>query len=214
MHKKIFEKIKKETRKFFRNSKGCHDWDHTERVYNLALHIGRKEKADLEIIEIAALLHDIARGHQDKVGGKICHAEKGAEMARIFLKRYGFPEEKIEKIARCIKCHRFRGKNIPESKEAKVLFDADKLDAIGAIGIGRAFVFSGEVGARVHDINVNISKTKEYSREDTAYREFLVKLSKIKGKMLTKEGKRIAKERHRFMVNFFGRLNSEVQGKI
>lgn len=214
MNRRILEKIKKEAKKFFRDAKGCHSFDHTERVCNLCLHIGKKEKADMEILEIAALLHDIARGRQDKLGGSICHAEAGAEMAKKFLKKYGLPHEETEKIAHCIRCHRFRGKNIPESKEAKILFDADKLDAIGAIGIGRAFVFSGEVGAKVHNSSVDISKTKEYSREDTAYREFIVKLSKIKGRMLTGEGKRIARGRHQFMVDFFKRLNQEVKGRL
>ena len=88
------------------------------------------------------------------------------------------------------------------------------MDAIGAIGIGRAFLFAGEMGAKFHEKDVDIEKTKEYSKEDTAYREFIVKLRKIKDRMFTKEGKRIAKERHKFMVNFFDRLNKEVDGKL
>jgi uncharacterized protein len=121
---------------------------------------------------------------------------------------------KIEKIIHCIETNRFRGNKKLKTKEAKVLFDADKLDAIGAIGIGRAFLFAGEIGAKLHDKNVDIKKTKEYTKNDTAYREYLVKLRKIKDRMFTKEGKRIAKERHKFMVNFFNRLNKEVEGKL
>ena len=114
----------------------------------------------------------------------------------------------------CIECHRFRKNKPPISIEAKILFDADKLDSIGAIGIGRAFSFAGGVGARLHIKDIDITKTKEYSVDDCAYREFLVKLIKLKDRMLTKEGKRIAKERHNFMVEFFDRLNKEVDGEL
>ncbi len=210
----IVEKIREEAKKYFLDAKPTHDWSHVERVYNLCMHIGKKENADLEILGIAALLHDIGREQEDKTKGKLDHAIIGAEMAREILKKHNFKEDKINKIVHCIETHRFRNNKIPETKEAKVLFDADKLDAIGAIGIGRAFLFSGEVGARLHISDIDINNTKEYTKEDTAYREFLVKLSKIKDRMLTDEGKRIAEERHRFMVKFFNRLNEEVKGNL
>lgn len=210
----LFAKIKKEAQRYFKNARGSHDWSHIERVYNLAIKIGKKEKADLEILKLAAILHDIGRKHQDEVNGKIDHAEIGAELARKILEKFNFKKEKIEKIIHCIETNRFRGNKKPESKEAKILFDADKLDAIGATGIGRAFLFAGEVGAKLHNKDVDIEKTKAYSKEDTAYREFMVKLRKIKERMFTKEGKRIARERHKFMVNFFNRLNKEVDGKL
>lgn len=206
--------IKNEAKKFFRYSKGSHGWDHTERVYSLCLHIGKKEKADLFVIQCSALLHDIGRQHEDSSLGKTCHAEKGAIIARKILKKYKFNKETTDAIIHCIETHRFRGIKIPISKEAKILFDADKLDSIGAAGIGRAFLFAGEVGAKLHNKNIDIKKTKPYTSEDTAYREFLVKLCKIKDKMLTKEGKRMAKERHSFMLNFFNRLNKETDGII
>lgn len=117
-------------------------------------------------------------------------------------------------MVHCIETHRFRGNNKPQTKEAKVLFDADKLDSIGAVGIGRAFQFAGEVGARLHNGGIDIKQTQSYSKEDTAYREFTVKLRKIKDRMLTEEGKRMAEERHRFMIAFFDRLNDEVEGKV
>ena len=97
------------------------------------------------------------------------------------------------------------------------LFDADKLDSIGAIGIGRAFLFAGEIGSKVHNDKKtieNIKETKAYSKEDTAYREYILKLVNIKDLLFTNEGKRIAKERHDFMVEFFNRLNREVDGEI
>jgi len=210
----LIKEIKKEVQKYFKDAKGSHDWSHTERVYRLALKIGKTEKADLENLKVAAISHDIGRKSQDEVNGKIDHAEIGAELARKILEKFNFKKEKIEKIIHCIETNRFRGNKKPESKEAKILFDADKLDAIGATGIGRAFLFAGEVGAKLHNKDVDIEKTKAYSKEDTAYREFMVKLRKIKERMFTKEGKRIARERHKFMVNFFNRLNKEVDGKL
>jgi uncharacterized protein len=130
------------------------------------------------------------------------------------LNEFKLDSEIIEKVVHCIETHRFRGTKIPISKEAKVLFDADNLDSIGAVGIGRAFLFAGEIGAKLHDRNVDIEKTESYSKDDTAYREYLVKLKKVKDRMLTKEGKRMAEERHKFMEEFFERLNNEVVGEL
>jgi uncharacterized protein len=210
----IVKQIKKEAKSFFTNARGSHDWEHTQRVYNLCMHIGQKESADLEILELAALLHDIGRLSQDKSNGRICHAEEGARAARKILGKYGFDKRKIEKIIHCILSHRFRGKCPPRTKEAKVLFDADKLDSIGAVGIARAFLFAGEVGAKLHNENVAIEKTAPYTKEDTAFREYAIKLKKIEGKMLTPEGKKLAQKRHHFMNEFFERLNHEIDGVI
>jgi uncharacterized protein len=208
----LFEKFKNQISRLFKGSKGSHDWEHTERVLNLAVHIGKKEKADLNIIKYAAILHDIARAAEDRSRGKLCHAALGARMAFKILKKTGMNYKKIKHITHCIETHRYRGNKKPKTLEAKVLFDADKLDSIGAVGIGRAFLFAGEVGAKLHNKGVNISKTKAYSKEDTAYREYLVKLKHIKKKVMTAEGKRLATERHRFMVEFFERINKEVDG--
>jgi uncharacterized protein len=208
------EEIIAEAKKIFAQGRKSHDWDHTRRVYNLCLHIGKREGAELEVLQLAAILHDIGREQQDASEGQVCHAELGAVMAREILEKYGFPREMTEKVVHCIATHRFRGDKAPLSQEAKILYDADKLDAIGAIGIGRAFVFAGEVGAKVHNKDVDIEKTEAYTEEDTAYREYVVKLSKIKDKILTAEGKRLAEGRHRFMVEFFERLNKEVDGEL
>jgi uncharacterized protein len=88
------------------------------------------------------------------------------------------------------------------------------LDSIGAVGIGRAFLFAGEVGARLHNKEADIAKTKPYTREDTAFREFVVKLGRIKDRIHTAEGRRIAAERHRFMAAFFDRLHKETDGLL
>jgi len=210
----VVEQIKNRAKEFFSSSRGSHDLDHTMRVYNTCIHIGEKENADMETLKIAALLHDIGRKHQDESSGEICHAEKGAELAKEVLSEFDIDKEKIDNIIHCIQTHRFRNKNIPESKEAKVLFDSDKLDSIGAVGIGRAFLFAGEIGSKLHNKDVDAENTESYSKEDTAYREYIVKLRKIKDKMMTAEGKHLAQERHDFMVEFFNRLNNEVDGKL
>lgn len=214
MNEQLLKKIKAESNKYFKSAKGSHDFEHTQRVYNLCMHIGKKEKAKLEILKYSAILHDIARGEQDKVNGKICHAKTGAKRAKEILIKHNFDPKKIEEIIHCIASHRFRGKSKPISKEAKVLFDADKLDSIGAVGIGRAFLFAGEIGAKLHNKGVDIGKTKSYTKEDTGYREFMVKLRYVKNRMLTREGRRLAIERHNFMVEFFKRLNREVDGNL
>jgi len=210
----LLERINKEVQTFFHGARGSHDWDHTERVLRLCLRIGKKEKADLEILRLAAVLHDIGRAEEDRSNGKICHSEAGAAMARKILELCGVDPEKIARISHCIETHRFRKKAVPATLEAKVLFDADKLDSIGAVGIGRAFLFAGEVGARLHNKGADISKTLPYTKEDTAYREYVVKLKRIKDRLFTREGRRIAAKRHKFMVEFFDRLDKETDGRL
>ena len=208
------ERVSDIARRHFESAGSSHRCDHTQRVYRLGLHLSEQERADREIVALAALLHDIGRTEEDRSRGKTCHAEKGADMARKILSGEGLEEDKIDQIVHCIATHRFRGNKQPETPEAKVLFDADKLDSIGAVGIGRAFLFAGEVGAILHDKNVDPENSAPYSEEDTAYREYLVKLQYIKDRMLTKSGLELAKDRHRFMTDFFERLNREVGGEI
>ncbi len=210
----LFEKVKADAKGCFVGARGSHGWDHTERVYGLCLRIGRKEKADLDILRLAAVLHDIGRDEEDQSNGKVCHSRRGAGLARRILEKYFFNKGQIAAVCHCIRTHRFRGKSIPKSLEAKVLFDADKLDSIGAVGIGRAFLFAGEIGANLHDPGIDVKKTQPYTNEDTAYREFLVKLSRVKDRMFTREGRKIAAERHKFMVEFFDRLNKETNGRL
>jgi uncharacterized protein len=210
----LVSKVKEEARAFFQSARGSHDWDHTERVYRLCLRIGRKEKADLGVLKLAALLHDIGREEEDRSSGRICHGRSGAALAGKLLERHGLDRAAVRSVVHCIRSHRFRKRAVPRTLEARILFDADKLDSIGAVGIGRAFLFAGEIGARLHDKNINVRRTKAYTREDTAYREFLVKLGRVKDRMTTREGKRIAAERHRFMAAFFERLNKETDGTL
>ncbi len=200
-------------RRLLEEEAGAHGWDHAERVWKLCEHIGTREGADLEVLELAAFLHDIGRAKEKASGGRICHAGAGAERAGEILLEQAFPPETVDRVTHCIASHRFRGENSrPRSLEARVLFDADKLDALGAVGVGRAFLFAGEVGARLHNPEVDIEKTRSYSWEDTAYREFSVKLRKIRDRMLTETGRKMAEDRHAFMVGFFQRLTLEVLG--
>jgi uncharacterized protein len=208
----IVAAVRDEAAKHFRGARGSHDWDHTERVCRLAERIARKEGADLFVVRLAAVLHDIGRAEEDRTNGRVCHSRRGAALAGPILKKHGLDRRTIERVAAAIRTHRFRGRLRPRTLEARVLFDADKLDSIGAIGIGRAFLFAGEVGARLHNSDVDIAATRPYTREDTAYREFVVKLGRVKGRLFTAEGKRIAAERHRFMVGFFTRLGKEEAG--
>jgi uncharacterized protein len=127
----MLEQLKEEVKYLLEESEGCHDWDHTLRVYNLAMHIGKIENANLEILGIAALLHDIGRPEETRLNRKVCHAEIGAVMAESILEQYGLEDEKIERIKHCIVRHRFSKGKPPESREAKILYDADKLDNIG-----------------------------------------------------------------------------------
>jgi uncharacterized protein len=200
-------------KKCFSTARGSHDWDHTERVYRLCMHIGQAEGADLEVLAVAAYLHDVGRSYEDESKGTICHAEKGAEIAKTLLVNYPLSHEKKWSIVHCIGSHRFRGNHAPETLEARTLFDADKLDSIGAIGIGRAFLFAGEVGAKLHNPESDLRNTRPYTEEDTGYREFKLKLSKIKDRMLTAEGRRMAEERHAFMEKFFERFQQEYDGE-
>lgn len=197
----------------FSHARGSHDWDHSLRVHRLCRRIGAAEGADFLVTEAAAYLHDIGRVYQDRGGGQLCHAEKGAAMARKMLSGYPLAGDRRENIIHCIATHRFRKGGAPRTIEACVLFDADKLDAIGAIGVARAFLFAGELGARLHSPEVDVTRAPAYSSDDTGYREYIVKLAKIRDRVLTATGRHLADERHRFMVGFFDRFLEEYDGE-
>jgi uncharacterized protein len=175
--------------------------------------MGPAENADMSVLGAAAYLHDIGRALQDASNGAICHAEKGAQMAEPMVAALPLSKKQKQNIIHCVRSHRFRSQHKPATTEAKVLFDADKLDAIGAVGVARAFLFAGEVGARLHNPDLDAESTRPYSIDDTGYREFKVKLSKIKARMLTAEGRKWASERHAFMDDFFNRFLAEYEGK-
>ncbi|WP_448872219.1 HD domain-containing protein [Desulfobulbus propionicus] len=190
---------------------GSHGPDHIERVLTNAVDIGQQMQAKLDILIPAALLHDIGRTEERRSKGRICHALRGAELAEPILLELGYSEPDIEAICHCIRSHRYRGNQVPTSLEARILFDADKLDSIGAVGIGRAFLFAGQIGARLHNPDVDCAAALPYSLEDTAYREFQVKMSRVRERMLTSIGRSMAEERHTFMLTFFEQLTRETR---
>jgi len=205
--------VELQARKFFKGARGSHDWEHTLRVCRLCERIGPVEGADMDVLLAAAYLHDIGRSFQDRSHGEVCHAEKGARLAACIVGGLALTSQQKENVLHCIRSHRYRGSHKPGTVEARVLFDADKLDAIGAIGVARAFLFAGEVGARLHSGDINIESTAPYSIDDNGYREFKVKLCKIKDRILTREGQKLAVDRHRIMVEFFNRFLDEYEGK-
>jgi uncharacterized protein len=209
----MLDTIREIAHKFFRDARGSHNWDHTNRVCRLCERLGAAEGVDMDVLLAAAYLHDIGRSLQDDSNGAVCHAEAGAGMAASIIDELDFSEGQKENILHCIRAHRFRSDCPPRTPEAKVLFDADKLDAIGAVGIARAYLFAGEVGARLHNGETPIEDSRPYSIDDTGYREYTVKLCKIKRRMQTKEGVKLADERHAFMEEFFKRFIEENEGK-
>lgn len=210
----IVDRIEEKAKTFFTDARGSHGWDHVVRVRALCEHIGPSEGCDMTVLRLSAILHDVGREECDKVNGEKCHAEVGAELTAKILAEEGVSADLIDEVAHCVASHRFRNNVVPQSDEARVLYDADKLDSIGAVGVGRAFLFAGEIGAMLHDPNVDHEKTRSYSPDDTAYREYLAKLRHIHDKMLTPMGKEMAEERNKFMAAFFDRLNFETAGDL
>ena len=207
----IFQHAGEMVRQKLAASGGCHDFDHTMRVlHNAEAILAHTPEADRQITLLAALLHDIARPEEDAAKGKCCHAELGAIEAAALLEKLAAPPELSHAVAAAIATHRFRRGGAPQSIEAKILFDADKLDSLGAVGIGRAFIFAGKNDARVHNPREEALNNPPYSREDTAYREFLVKLQKIPARLFTPYAKKIALSRVAFMENFFDTLDQEM----
>ena len=194
-----------QARVFYTEGDAAHDFDHVLRVTTLAVKIAKAEGADVEIVRTAALLHDIGLDN-----GRISHEEAAAQRVHDILADE--PWEKVEAVAQAIRSHRFRVGPPPQTLEAKCLFDADKLDAIGAIGVGRAFAYSGATGQRLW-AEVPEGYEEHKGGEHTPAHEFVVKLAKIKDRLTTETGRRIGQERHEFMAAFFARLEAEVRGK-
>jgi len=213
MNDPLLQRIEDYVRCRLSENQDGHDWDHTLRVRKNALRIAREEGADLGIVEIAALLHDIARPQESASRGGADHAALGAEEARRILPGLGLSDpQMILRISECIRHHRYRRRGNsaePETIEEKVLFDADKLDSLGAIGIARAIHFAGHIGARVHNTKEEALAGESYSREDSAYREYLVKLRHVPERMLTATGRAMAASRQDFMKLFFNELDAE-----
>jgi uncharacterized protein len=178
------------------------------RVLALAERLALAEGADLEIVHAAALLHDVARSLPE-----VEHARAGAETARRLLA--GQPPDRVEAVAHAIEAHRFRRGPAPATLEARVLHDADKLDAIGAIGVARAFAYGGLHGQRLWaEVPADYRETPETQDQHTPVHEYHLKLTRIRERLLTESARALAQARHAFMVEFYERLEEEVRGLV
>lgn len=206
-----------QARSWYPDPDPVHGFDHVWRVYHMAERLAEIEGADLEIVRAAALLHD-AEGSATAGGdeGRVDHHQASAEFARQILSQEGWPEERIADVEHCIRAHRFRDDTeMPRTLEAKILFDADKLDVLGAIGIVRTIAFDVVVGQPIYsepsDRFINTGE-KEPGEPHSSIHEYFFKLSKIKDRLYTSPARAIAEQRHRFMAEFFDRLGAELRG--
>lgn len=202
-----------EARGYYARAEAVHDFDHVLRVLALGERIGAAEGADMDVVRTAILLHDTHRVIEDTRGGN--HAQMAAAHARKILAGRGAPPDFVEAVAHAIHAHRFRNDVTPQTLEARVVFDADKLDAIGAVGVARAFSYGGLNGQRlwVDEVPADYDGFV-LGDEHTPRHEFQYKLSKIKDRMHTPTGRAIAEERHRFMAAFYARMADEVNGRF
>lgn len=206
----VFEEIKRKSERFFRFSH--HDKSHVERVYNLAIRIAKDEKADLDVVKAAALLHDTARAMEDE--GKIAdHSVESAKIAKKILDEIHFPRNKVPRVIECIRSHRFRKNVKPRSLEAKILQDADRLDILGAIGIARVFARGGWSNIPIHDVSTP-PKEKYDGKSLSSVNHLYEKILIVKDTINTETAKEIAQRRHKFVEEFLDRLLKEWDGDM
>jgi len=192
-----------EARAFYPDDDPVHGFSHVLRVYRLCEKIGKEEKADLKILRAAALLHDV----EGDVDVRKNHHLAAADFAEKILIKEGWQESEIQAVLHCIRAHRFRNQEEePITMEAKVLFDADKIDAIGAVGIARAVSYAVRAGMDVYaPPSEQYLSTGELAPGETqsVSHEYLYKLRHIKDRMFTKTGRSLAEQRHDLMVKYF-----------
>lgn len=220
------KKIKKFAQQYLKeDSCSAHNTEHVMRVLKLAMKLAEGEKVDNEVIQAAVLLHDIG-GSKERhdSSGRIDHAEESARIAEPLLESLGYSIDKIEHIKNCILSHRYRNKYKPKSEEAKIVFDADKLETIGAIGVARWFVWVGKHNAHIYR-QVDIDK---YAKENLGGRINGRIIDKTKHSpqlnweskdrhllkyLYTKKAKQIAKKRLDFSRKFLKKLENEIKGR-
>jgi uncharacterized protein len=205
------EEIREEAKSFFGDVNPAHDWKHVRRVEKIAETLTEKEEADEKIVKASVLLHDIGRKKEDE--GEIeNHAEWGAEKAEEILEDLGYEKEYIEEVQHCIRSHRYSKNPEPESLEAKVLSDADNLDALGATGIARTFTYGGEHGRVIADTELPVEDDPESSGSNS-FNHLQKKILTLKGRMYTDSGLEVAEARHDFVQQFVNRFKEEMQGE-
>lgn len=205
-------------RRWYSDDDPVHGFDHILRVYRTAEKLALTEGADLEIVRAAVLLHD-AQGSQTEGGeqGRQDHHQASSQFARQVLEEEGWSPERISAVQHCIRAHRFRDNSeMPQSLEAKILFDADKLDVIGAVGVARTIAFDVVVKQPFYaEPSQRFLETgeKEPGEPHSSFHEYLFKLSKIKDLLFTNTARELAAERHKFMAEYFDRLGAEERGE-
>ncbi len=197
------------------HSEGGHDWFHIERVFKNAVLIAQEEVCDVTVVKLGALLHDIADSKFHNGDEEI-----GPKTAKEFLESENVSEEIIEHVIQIIKNISFKGGNFEKtfsSKELEIVQDADRLDALGAIGIARTFNYGGFKNRALYNptISPKLNMTKEeYKKSDSpTLNHFYEKLLLLKDKMNTETGKKLAQERHRFMETFLSQFYAEWEGE-
>lgn len=203
-------------RAWYEHVDAVHDFSHIERVYKMSERLALAEGADLDIVHAAALLHD-ADGTAPGSEARLEHHLRSAEFAGKILSEEGWTEERIKAVQHCIRAHRFRGdKEPPETIEAKCIFDADKLDVLGAIGATRAVVYAALAGTPFYapPSQQFIDSGKEVEGElHSAYHEHLYKLQKIEKKLFTQTARDLARGRSQYLDGFFEQLIAEIKGE-
>jgi uncharacterized protein len=204
------DRIKKRVRKTLEGRDPAHDFYHIMRVYKNAELIGKKEGADMGVLLPAALLHDLVV--YPKGSAKTSKsADDSADLAEKWLKGYGYTQEKIDKISYCIRTHSYSKRLVPATLEGKILQDADRLDALGAIGIARTFSVGGSEARTFYNPSDPFHRSKrELNDREWTLDHFYKKLLRLKKSMHTKTAKEIAKERAKFMEQFVIRLKKEI----
>ena len=198
-------------KKQLQHAEGGHDWFHIERVYKNALLIAQSEECNLTVVKLAALLHDIADSKFHNGDEQI-----GPKIARQFLEQEQLDKATIEHVIAIIENLSFKGGNFKSkfhSKELEIVQDADRLDAIGAIGIARTFNFGGFKNRSLYDPSIspkmNMTKEEYKKNEGTTINHFYEKLLLLKDLMNTEKGKELAQERHDFMQKFLDEFYKE-----
>ena len=190
----------------------AHDREHVWRVLNNAMPIAQGEpNVQWDVLIAAALLHDISRPEQmaDK---RVDHAAHGAEKAYTFLRENGFDEAFSCHVRDCIRTHRFRQTEPPATLEARILFDADKLDVCGAIGIARTLEYNGETGRPIYSRDeAGVISDGTGDTADSFFREYRFKLEKICEHFLTERGRELAMKRHGAAIAYYEALLAEVR---
>ncbi len=203
----LIEKINQVVKTKFSGEGTGHDWHHIQRVVKLSRYIaGREKAADLFLVEVVALLHDL---EDWKFNSK--KDAKELPQTRKLLVNLGLENSVTQKVLRNISKISFKGtgKNIPPDLEGKIVQDADRLDALGALGIARTFAYGGKLGRPIFD-----PKIKPFEYFSTSINHFYEKLLLLKNRMNTKTGRKLAADRHKFIMLFLKQFMKEWKGKI